>query len=101
MYRGSMQRIGFIALVGIGLTACGEDPPLCPPERAFRQGTLSGAACNGSTHTYENFGRRFMQDYCTSCHSSAQKGEEARHCAPDESNMDTLDEIMELRDYIE
>jgi cytochrome c5 len=51
---------------------------------------LSGATCTqGSTLSYANFGKTFMDTYCTSCHSSALKGA-ARQGAPDDHNLDTL-----------
>jgi uncharacterized membrane protein len=83
---------------GLAVTACSDDPPLCPAEKEEDEsadvGTSSGATCNGSTLDYDGFGKPFMDKYCTSCHSSSVKGEEARHCAPDDHNFDTLDEIV-------
>jgi uncharacterized membrane protein len=89
----------FLALTA--LTACEDDPPppSCPEEHEH-EGTPSGAACNGSTLTYENFGQMFMEAYCTRCHSSELTGE-ARNCAPSDHNFDTLDEIVLYRDHID
>ena len=39
--------------------------------------------------------------YCTRCHSSTLSGEEARSCAPDDHNFDTLDEIVLNADHID
>lgn len=50
----------------------------------------SGATCPpGSSLTYENFGREFMNDYCTRCHSSALDGAD-RNGAPSDHDFDTL-----------
>jgi uncharacterized membrane protein len=87
-------------LMALTSIACGEDDPLCPEEEHEHEGTSSGATCDGSTLTYENFGRQFMEDYCTRCHSSSLDGE-ARNCAPSDHNFDTLDEIILYRDHID
>jgi uncharacterized membrane protein len=89
-------------LVALGSISCGEDDPLCAEEEHEHEheGTASGAMCNGSTLTYENFGRAFMETYCTRCHSSSLSGD-ARNCAPSDHNFDTLDEIITYRDHID
>lgn len=57
--------------------------------------TTSGATCaEGSTLTYETFGRAFMGAYCTSCHASSVGGAN-RQGAPSDHNFDTLDAIRE------
>ena len=90
-----MSRLRFAPiLLALGLLACSEDDPICAEEEHAHEETPSGASCNGSTLTYENFGRQFMEDYCTSCHSSSLEGEAARNCAPSNHNFDTLDEII-------
>jgi cytochrome c5 len=87
--------------LGFGLNACGDDdPPLCEDTAAV-EGSPTRAACDSSTLTYENFGREFMETYCTSCHSSTLNGEEARSCAPDDHDFDTLDEIISYREHID
>lgn len=59
-------------------------------------GEPSGATCPaGSTLTYETFGQSFMEQYCTSCHSSALTGA-ARHGAPSDHDFDTLAAIHEV-----
>ena len=65
------------------LLACNTDDPgpsarlptesLCPPD---------------STLDWDNFGRAFMESYCTSCHSSELEGA-ARHGAPSFHDFDT------------
>lgn len=51
--------------------------------------TPSGAACPDSPAdrpTYDNFGREFMETYCTGCHSVTATN---RHGAPADQNYDT------------
>lgn len=81
--------------------ACGEDDHAhACADHSHEEGTPTGATCSGSTLTYENFGRQFMEDYCTGCHSSAVTGDD-RNCAPEDHNFDTLDEIMLVREHID
>jgi hypothetical protein len=98
-----MLRISLTAfVVTLGLLACGEEDhhALCDDHEHAEEGTPTLATCGGSTLTYENFGRQFMEDYCTGCHSSAVEGE-ARNCAPDDHNFDTLDGILFARAHID
>jgi hypothetical protein len=54
----------------------------------------SGASCPpGSTLTYETFGRHFMKEYCTRCHSSELHGAE-RNGAPSDHDFDTLAALL-------
>jgi len=101
--RGAMLRIWMTAFVmTLGLVACGEEdpPPLCGDHEHAEEGTPTNATCGDSTLTYENFGRQFMEDYCTGCHSSVVTGDD-RNCAPSDHNFDTLDEIVLLREHID
>lgn len=51
-----MRSLASLALVA--LAACGGNQP-------------TGATCpTDSTLTYDNFGKQFMTDYCTECHSN-------------------------------
>jgi hypothetical protein len=98
-----MLRIALAAfVVTLGLLACGEEDqhPLCEDHGEAEEGTSTGATCDGSPLTYENFGRQFMETYCTGCHSSTLEGD-ARNCAPDDHNFDTLDGILFARDHID
>jgi hypothetical protein len=84
-----------VVVLGVGSNACSsEDEPNCP-EEGGGQKAVTGATCNGSPLTYENFGRQFMETYCTECHSNTLSGDEARHCAPSgKHNYDTLALIL-------
>lgn len=99
----SMLRIHVVVFTALlGLASCGEDDPAaCPEEEHEHEGVQTGAACNGSPLTYENFGQEFMENYCTGCHSSTLEGSEARSCAPADHNFDSLNEIVLNRDHID
>ena len=69
------------ALLAVLVGACAEAPlPLedypCPPE--------------GTTLTYDSFGRAFLSSYCNRCHS-ADEGE--RSGAPESYRFDTLEDV--------
>jgi hypothetical protein len=63
-------------------------------------GPLTGTTCpdDGSTLTYENFGKKFMQDYCLRCHSVDSKD---RQGAPDDHNFDTLADVDFMKAHID
>ena len=54
----------------------------------------------GSTLTYENFGKPFMEAYCTRCHSSELVGA-ARMGAPSFHDFDTRSGIFVVADHID
>lgn len=54
----------------------------------------------GSTLTYEGFGRPFMESYCLRCHSASVTGA-AREGAPSDHNFDTPIELQGLADHID
>ncbi len=61
----------------------------------------SGATCTQtSTLTYENFGRPFMETYCTRCHSSELRGSD-RNGAPIYHDFDTLLGILVVADHVD
>ena len=65
-------------------------------------GPLTGAKCpsSGSTLTYENFARKFVADYCLSCHGEELTGA-ARHKAPEDHNFDTYADVDLMRNHID
>jgi len=86
-----MSRSMFLAAMLL-VTATG-----CPTARP----TPTGATCpQGSTLTYDNFGKPFMENYCTDCHSSELKGK-ARHGAPIYHDFDTFLGIMQVANHID
>lgn len=54
----------------------------------------------GSTLTYNNFGKNFMTKYCTRCHSSELMGED-RQGAPTFHDFDTLYGIRAVSNHID
>ncbi|WP_394831487.1 hypothetical protein LVJ94_33745 [Pendulispora rubella] len=64
-------------------------------------GPPSGATCpSRSTLTYENFGRTFMESYCTRCHSSTLSGS-ARNGAPAFHDFDSLTGILDVGNHVD
>ena len=71
----------------------------CSEESVF--GPPTGAVCpTPSTLTYNNFGKPFMEMYCTKCHASDKVGE-ARNGAPTFHDFDTLQGIKVVADHID
>lgn len=75
--------------------ACGEDPPDAPPDSPW----ASGARCDPALD-YDDFGRGFMDGYCTRCHSSALTGA-ARSGAPLDHDFDSFEKIVEYATAID
>ncbi len=53
-----------------------------------------------STLTYGTFGQKFMEDYCTRCHSSQLSGA-ARNGAPAYHDFDTVGGVRSVADHID
>lgn len=64
------------------------------------QFATSQAKAADCTKTYDNFGKAFMEKYCTHCHSSAKKGKFARRGAPDGYDFDTVEGIKKEKGEI-
>ncbi len=64
-------------------------------------GTPSGAECpEDSSVNWENFGKNFMESYCTRCHSGALAGS-ARNGAPADHNFESLELVQEQLEHID
>lgn len=64
-------------------------------------GDLTGATCPSDNKlTYENFGKKFMDDYCQRCHGSTVK-DAARNGAPADHTFDTLADVDLLKGHID
>lgn len=64
-------------------------------------GPASGSTCpDDSTLTYDNFGREFMESYCTRCHDSQKTGD-ARMDAPLDHDFDTVEGVRDMADHID
>lgn len=81
---------GMLALALIG--ACGGKPLFGPPTES--------ECATGSTLTYENFGKPFMEEYCTRCHHSELVGAD-REGAPSFHDFDTLFGIKAVSAHID
>lgn len=100
-YRDRMRLLARIFLpLALLAFACGDDHEACEAGHGH-EGSPTNSTCEGSTLTYENFGRDFMEAYCTRCHSSELSGEEERQCAPAGHDFDSLDGILLVRDHID
>jgi len=75
------------------LVACGPDSVFGPP-------TESVCPPQGSTLTYENFGKAFMVQYCTRCHSSELMGA-ARMGAPSLHDFDTRYGVIGVHEHVD
>lgn len=77
----------------VAAAGCGEDPVLFGPP--------TGAVCPpASTLTWENFGKPFMETYCTGCHHSELVGP-ARMGAPSFHDVDTVFGVRSIRNHID
>lgn len=86
MWRGAWALLAVLA-------ACGSDNPLFgPPTESVCPST--------QTLTYENFGKTFMETYCTKCHNSELRGED-RMGAPSFHDFDTLFGIKAVSEHID
>ncbi len=74
----------------------------CCSEEAEVFGPPTQAACPqaGTTLTYTNFAKPFMEKYCTSCHDSDLMGA-ARQGAPTFHDFDTLSGIKSVSEHID
>ena len=72
--------LAMAALVALSTASCGFE-------------TIEHRQCptGGTTDTYDNFGRRFMDDYCQSCHGSTSTN---RQGAPGEFIFDTRAQVQ-------
>jgi cytochrome c5 len=83
---------GALVLVAALLGCTDTKPVFGPPTEA--------ACVQGSTLTYETFGKPFMESYCTRCHARALTGA-ARHGAPTFHDFDTLSGIKVVHDHVD
>jgi len=81
-----------VVLGGIGALGCGGEALFGPPTQSV--------CPEGSTLTYANFGRSFMETYCTRCHAGSLRGA-ARQGAPSFHDFDTLFGIKAVFDHID
>jgi hypothetical protein len=87
----ALARMVAAALVVLATAAC-DKPVFGPPTES--------TCPDDTTLTYENFGKPFMEKYCTDCHSSKKRGD-ARNGAPSFHDFDTLFGIRAVSDHID
>lgn len=81
-------------LVALTLAACSSDGGSKPP-------MATDSACPPtSTLTYDNFGKPFMQAYCTRCHASTLHGDD-RQGAPVFHDFDSLVGILQVANHVD
>jgi uncharacterized membrane protein len=80
---------------GVLSLSCGDDENEPKPPADEAPGPSTGSTCpSDETLTYENFGREFLETYCTRCHSSELSGS-ARHGAPVGYDWDRIESVRE------
>lgn len=99
----TILRTGTIAVMGLlclGHTEAGGCGGSSPSDHHV-DGVPSGATCPSSgAPTAQAFGQAFLDSYCRSCHSEGVTGT-ARHGAPPDINLDTLQEVRSWADSID
>jgi uncharacterized membrane protein len=83
-------------LVLMLLVACGGEDPV----PVFGPPTETVCPPGGTTLTYDNFAKQFMDDYCTRCHAITLEGA-ARHGAPEFHDFDSYFGIRGVADHID
>ena len=79
----------------LAVAACTEEPLFGPPTESVCPPPPTGTAL-----AYENFGKPFMEAYCTRCHDSKLVGA-ARHGATSFHDFDTLFGIKAVKAHID
>ena len=80
------------ALLLGALVACGPDSVFGPPTES--------TCPQGSTLTYDNFGKPFMEKYCVWCHAEALPRSK-RNGAPLFHDFDSLQGVLQTPDHID
>lgn len=87
-----------VSLLSLASTFAGCNGDKKEPEE---EGAPTGSTCPaGSTLTYENFAKAFMEAYCTRCHSSQLMGD-ARNGAPPYHDFDTEVGILSVWEHVD
>ena len=85
------RAVPFAAVVVL-FAGCEDEPLFGPPTESLCPPT--------QTLSYENFGKPFVESYCTDCHHSELQGE-ARHGAPSFHDFDTVFGIRAVWEHID
>ena len=93
--------IGRALAVAAVIAAAATTGASCDDDHDEVVGTPTGATCpTGSTLTYANFGRMFVDTYCQRCHASTVTGA-ARMDAPADHTFDMVQDIQLLADHMD
>ena len=88
---GRSSGAALLVLAAVTLAGCPAEPRPAP----------TGSVCpSDSTLTYDNFGRAFMESYCTRCHSSELRRAD-RNGAPLYHDLNTLTDILAVADHVD
>jgi hypothetical protein len=85
-----MKSVG--ACVLVLLLGCSEEPLFGPPTESVCPPV--------QTLSYENFGKPFMESYCTECHDSAKRGAD-RQGAPSFHDFNTVYGVRAVYEHID
>jgi hypothetical protein len=90
-----------IVIAGFVLaTTMGHGNGCCHGDESVFGPPTESTCSQGSTLTYDNFGKPFMEKYCTQCHHSELVGAE-REGAPSFHDFDTLFGIKAVSNHID
>jgi cytochrome c5 len=88
-----MRALALAGWLVVGLVGCTNTTPVFGPP-------TQSVCTQSSPLTYDNFGKPFMESYCTRCHATALMGD-ARQGAPTFHDFDTLFGIKVVYDHID
>ncbi len=83
---------GSMLALALALAGCSDPPLFGPPTQS--------QCPPGSALTWDSFGRKLMEDYCTRCHHSELVGA-ARQGAPSFHDFDTVFGVRAVDDHID
>lgn len=90
-----------LALVACGPAPGGGEGDAGGRERTRRPGPTGASCPDGSTLTYETFGRDFFEAWCVRCHSSELRSSTERGGAPRGMDFDTVELAREHLEAID
>lgn len=98
------ERASGVAIAAVlGLAAsCGGDDDGHDHDHDAEVGEPTGSVCpdGGTSLTYEEFGRPFVESFCLGCHSAGVEGRD-REGAPSDHNFDTRFECLALAEHMD
>ncbi len=95
-FRTKSTVVSFGVLVPLGVFGIHCSPDLPLPDDLIPK-TVD---CTEIDHTYENFGKAFLQEYCLRCHSVTLESDLSRLDAPLGINFDSMGQVREFESRI-